>query len=355
MPREKMNFYIEKLGILDENGKADKKIMPEIGDDLIRKMYEYMVLERVIDDRILKLQREGRCGTYASSLGQEAVQVGSALAMLDGDWLFPYFRDLGALLVRKFPASNYMLYWMGDERGMTIPKGQNNFMECIPVSTQTLHAAGCAFAMKFKKTGSAVLVFLGDGATSEGDFHEAMNFAGAWQLPVVFVCQNNQYAISVPIANQTASQTLAQKAIAYGIEGIQADGNDIFAVFSAAKAALEKARKGGGPTFIECYTYRIGDHTTSDDASRYRSQGEVDAWKKKDPIERLKKYMQGKGMWSEEYENKLNNDANEQATKAVKDAESMPAQDLAEIFNYTYEKMPQKLSNQMAQAKEGLQ
>ena len=176
------------------------------------------------------------------------------------------------------------MYWGGDERGMLIPKDQNNFPVCIPVATQTLHAVGAAMASNIKKEKTAFLTYLGDGATSEGDFHEAMNFAGVFNAPVVFICQNNQYAISVPREKQTRSKTLAQKAIAYGFQGIQVDGNDVFAVYKATKDALQKARSKKGPTFIECFTYRIGDHTTADDSSKYRTKKELEYWQKKDRV-----------------------------------------------------------------------
>lgn len=346
-----MNFNIEIMSILDANGKADENLMPGLSKHEIKSMYEAMVLARILDDRILKLQREGRCGTYASSLGQEATQVGSSFALRDEDWMFPYFREAGAHIVRKFPLANYMLYWMGDERGMKIPENINNFTICIPVSTQVLHAVGAAFAMKHKKKSSAVLVYLGDGATSKGDFHEGMNFAGVFNLPLVFVCQNNQYAISVPVERQTAARTLAQKAIAYSFPGIKVDGNDIFAVFAAAKAALEKARSGQGPTFIECFTYRIGDHTTSDDASRYRTAQELEEWKRKDPIERLKKYMESKGLWNADYESVIRHDCEERVEQAVKEAESTPQQTVEDMFSYTYAKMPLSLQEQLEEAK----
>ena len=205
--------------------------------------------------------------------------------------------------------------------------------------------------MKHGKKNSAVLVYLGDGATSEGDFHEGMNFAGVFRLPVVFVCQNNQYAISIPVEKQTASKTLAQKAIAYGFPGIKVDGNDIMAVYAATKNAVENARQGKGPTFIECFTYRISDHTTSDDASRYRSAEELDAWKKKDPIERLKKYMESRGLWNARYEEALRKDFNERIEQAVREAESKPEQTIDDMFSYTYEKMPPSLQEQLKEAK----
>jgi len=322
MPRESMKFEIEIFSVLDENGHADEKLMPKLSEHEIKAMYEAMLLGRMLDDRILKLQREGRCGTYASSLGQEASQVGSAFALQESDWMFPYFREIGAHIVRKMPLANYLMYWMGDERGMKIPENINDFM-----------------------------IYLGDGATSEGDFHEGMNFAGVFRLPVVFVCQNNQYAISIPVEKQTASKTLAQKAIAYGFPGIKVDGNDIMAVYAATKNAVENARQGKGPTFIECFTYRISDHTTSDDASRYRSAEELDAWKKKDPIERLKKYMESRGLWNARYEEALRKDFNERIEQAVREAESKPEQTIDDMFSYTYEKMPPSLQEQLKEAK----
>lgn len=351
MPRESLNFSIDMLSILDENGKVDQKLMPDLKEHEIKSIYEFMLFSRIADDRILKLQREGRCGTYASSLGQEATQVGSAFALRGKDWMFPYFREIGSHVVRKFPMANYILYWMGDERGMKVPENINNFMVCIPVATQNLHAVGAAFAMKHRKEANAVLVYLGDGATSEGDFHEAMNFAGVFNLPVVFVCQNNQYAISVPIEKQTASKTLAQKALAYGFGGLKVDGNDVFAVYAATNQALEKARSGKGPTFLECFTYRVGDHTTSDDASRYRSQQEVDEWKRKDPIERLRKYMETKGLWTKDYEDILRKDFEEQVGHAINEAESRSPQALEDIFNYMYAKMPARLAEQLKEAR----
>jgi pyruvate dehydrogenase E1 component alpha subunit len=351
MPKETMSFSIDVLSILDENGYADRGLMPDIADHQIKSFYEAMVLARILDDRILKLQREGRCGTYASSLGQEATQVGSAFALKDEDWMFPYFRETGSHIVRKTPLANYILYWMGDERGMKISSSVNNFLECIPVSTQVLHAVGAAFAMKHKRRNNAVLVYMGDGATSKGDFHEGMNFAGVFRLPVVFVCQNNQYAISVPVSMQTASGTIAQKAIAYGFDGVRVDGNDVFAVFAATKAALEKARAGKGPTFIECLTYRMGDHTTSDDATRYRSKEEVDAWRTKDPIERLRRYMESKGLWTKDYEDFIRKDSEERVEQAIREAEGMPEQGIEDLFSFMYEKMPDKLAEQLKEAK----
>ena len=352
MPRESLGFSVETMRIMDENGRADRELMPDLREDEIRALYESMVLARVLDGRILKLQREGRCGTYASSLGQEATQVGSAFALRDEDWLFPYFREAGAHVVRKFPLHQYLLYWMGDERGMRIPQSVNNFLICIPVSTQVLHAVGAAFAMKHMNRKDAVLVYLGDGATSKGDFHEGMNFAGVFGLPVVFVCQNNQYAISLPLEKQTAAKTLAQKAIAYGFGGVRVDGNDVFAVYAATKAALENARAGRGPTLIECLTYRISDHTTSDDASKYRPAEELESWQRKDPIDRLRKYMESRGLWSADDERALVKECEDRVDSAIKQAESVPGQPIEDMFSYTYAEMPAALREQLEEAKE---
>src|SRR5918995_95898 len=296
MPKKTVqSFSVEWLQILDENVMGNEELRPPLAHDDIKKLYEWMVLARVFDEKAFKLQREGRLGTYASILGQEAAQVGSAFALQGGDWMFPSFREPGASFVRGLPMRMILQYWGGDERGSSIPEGLNDFPITIPVGTQIPIAVGAAWAAKLNGKQSVVMVYLGDGATSKGDFHEGLNFAGVFAVPVVFVCQNNQWAISVPLKRQTAAKTLAQKAIAYGFPGVQVDGNDIFAVYRATSEALMRAREGGGPTFIECLTYRLGDHTTADDASRYRSREQVERWKRKDPVERLRKYMENAG------------------------------------------------------------
>lgn len=336
----------KEMRILSEDGTCDEANMPKLGADQIKKMYEQMVLARAVDDRILKLQREGRCGTYASSLGEEATQVGTASALEKSDWLFPYFRELGAHVVRGFPMDLYLLYWMGSEEGSKVPEEINDLPICIPVSTQMLHATGAAMAMKFRKEKSVSMVYFGDGGTSEGDFHEGMNFAGVFKAPVIFVCQNNKWAISVPLSKQTASETIAQKAVAYGFPGVRVDGNDVFAVFKAAQEAVERARIGGGPTLIECMTYRMSDHTTADDAKRYRPEGELQEWAKRDPIERLRLYMKSKGMWDESYEKELKARTEQQVEEAVRKAEAHPAPAASSMFDFMYEKLPKELAEQ---------
>ncbi|HLD56706.1 MAG TPA: pyruvate dehydrogenase (acetyl-transferring) E1 component subunit alpha [archaeon] len=346
-------FEIKTLQILDEKGNLVGKL-PKLASADVKKVYRFMVLSRIFDEKMLALQRQGRIGTFASIKGQEASNVGIGYAMSKEDWLFPSFREHGTSLVLGLPMENILLYYGGDERGSKIPENVNSFPVTVPVSTQALHAVGFAWAQKLQKKKSVSITVFGDGATSEGDFHEAMNFAGVFKLPVVFVCQNNQWAISVPRERQSASETLAQKAIAYGFEGVQVDGNDVFAVYQAVKEALEKARKGGGPTLVECFTYRISDHTTSDDWKKYRDEKEVEMWKKKDPIDRLRKYMESKKLWKKSDEKKLLKACEKLVEQAVKKFESTKPPEVEDIFKYTYKEMTPELVEQMEKLKEGL-
>lgn len=349
MPRTTIKrFEVERLQILDERGNCDEELRPPLSDASLRRLYESMVIARAFDERAFKLQREGRLGTYASILGQEAAQVASALALQPQDWMFPSFREPGASLVRGLPLSMILQYWSGDERGSMIPEGQNDFPITIPVGTQIPMGAGVAWGAKLKGDKIAVLVYMGDGATSKGDFHEGLNFAGVFSLPVVFFCQNNQWAISVPLSRQTAAETLAQKAVAYGFPGIQVDGNDAFAVYKATDDALKRARAGAGATFIEAVTYRLGDHTTADDASRYRGTEELMQWKAKEPTERLRKYMERNGLWDQSYEQQVLAKAREQVEAAVRELENTPPPDPRDIFRYTFRDMPPELEQQMA-------
>lgn len=340
-------FRVEWLQVLDEDGKCDEALRPSLDDEQIKRLFEWMVLARTFDDKAFKLQREGRLGTYASIRGQEAAQVGSAFALRPTDWMFPTFREPGASFVRGLPVHMILQYWAGDERGSQIPEGLNDFPITIPVATQIPIAVGAALAAKANGDDIAVMVFMGDGATSKGDFHEGLNFAGVFAAPVVFVCQNNQWAISVPLKRQTAAKTLAQKAFAYGFSGMQVDGNDVLAVYRAAKEALDRAREGKGPTLIECLTYRLGDHTTADDASRYRSRDEVEQWMKKDPIERLKKYMEKRGLWNRSNDHAVHAEAKEKVEQAVCEEESLAPPDPRDIFRFTFHELTTELNNQM--------
>ncbi|MDP6642270.1 MAG: pyruvate dehydrogenase (acetyl-transferring) E1 component subunit alpha [Candidatus Nanoarchaeia archaeon] len=346
MPKEVIHqFNVEFLSVLDEKGKVDSKLMPKLNGENIKKMFELMKLTRILDEKALKLQREGRLGTYASCLGQEATHIGSAFALGKEDFVFPSFREQGVYLSRNIPIDQYLAYWKGDERGMKFTKDANIFTVSIPVGSHMLHAMGYSWACKIKKESRAVITYFGDGATSEGDFHEAMNFASVFEVPLVFICQNNQYAISLPVNKQTKAQTIAQKAIAYGMYGIRVDGNDVFAMYRATKEALERAKKGK-PTLIEALTYRRGDHTTSDDSKKYRTDREVNQWKKKDPIDRLRNYMSSKKLWAQDYEDELDKKFNEEIDEAVKKMESLEAPKREEIFNYMYSELTDNLKEQ---------
>ncbi len=350
MPKKRSSSESKMLQILDEEGNVvDENLMPKLSDDDIRKMYEYMVLARKWDEIAWKLQREGRLLTFAPLTGQEASQVGSAYAMEKDDWMFPMYRSNAAMILRGMPMELLFQYWAGDERGMKIPDDLNIFTLAIPVGTQIPHAVGFAWGMKLQKKNVGVVTYFGDGATSKGDFHEGMNFAGVFKVPLVAICENNQYSISVPRSRQTASETLAQKATAYGFEGIQVDGNDLFAVYKVAKDALAKARNGKGPTLIECYTYRMGAHTTSDDPARYRSQEEVDYWKKRNPIDRVRKFMVKKNIWNDSDEQKLLKDAEEKINETVRRAESVGEPKSEEMFDYVYDKPTEQLRQQMSE------
>lgn len=298
MPREAMELSptFERLSILDEDGALDRELEPELDDDELRDMYRTMVRARRFDELLLEWQRSGRIGTFAPVTGQEASQVGAVSAIGEDDWFVPSFREIAASLWRGWDPVDMTVFNAGWNEGARIPAEAHDLPIAVPVASQIPHAAGLGYACKLRDTGEVAMTFFGDGATSEGDFHEAMNFAGTFELPVVFICQNNHWAISVPREEQTASGTLAQKALAYGVPGIQVDGNDLLAVRVAADEAVERARSGEGPTMLECVTYRLLLHTTADDPSRYRDEEEVARWEERDPIPRFRDYLEAKGV-----------------------------------------------------------
>lgn len=341
--------------ILKPEGTLQPETLPPVSDQDTFNLYEKMLFIRLADQRALMLQRQGRMGTYAPIWGQEACQVGSAVLLQREDWVFPAFRELGAALMMGIPLPTIYLYWMGNEWGSRAPEGINVLPVSIPVGTHPLHAVGTAWAAKIRGEKIVTLAYFGDGATSKGDFHEAMNFAGVFKTPTIFFCQNNQFAISVPRKIQTASQTIAQKAIAYGMDGIQVDGNDLFAVYSATKEAIEKARSGGGPALIEAVTYRFGPHTTADDPTKYRSEEEIESWKPLDPLVRLRLYLKERGLWDGEIEDRIAEEAKRRIDEAVKEAEAVPAPAVEEIFSYVYAEMTPPLKEQMEYLKGTLQ
>lgn len=338
---------VKRLQVVNEKGEADTPLMPNLSDEEVKRFFETIILARTFNQRALSLQREGRIGTYASILGQEASQVGSAFAFGGEDWIFPSFRESGVLVARGYPMWMLYRYWAGDERGMKAPDNINIFPMSVPVGTHVPHATGAAWAMKLKGHKKVAAVYFGDGGSSKGDFHEGLNFAGVFKAPAIFLCQNNQWAISVPRKSQTASKSIAQKAFAYGMEGIQVDGNDVFAVYKATKEAVDRARGGGGPTLIECYTYRLDDHTTADDASRYRSKEEVEEWKGREPLIRLRLYMEKKGLWTKEYEDGVTKKAQQAVDEEIKKAETYAPPDPADILRYTYASLTPRQSREM--------
>ncbi len=335
------------LQMMKPDGTLLPGVKPPLSDQEVFDLYQKMLFIRMADQKALMLQRQGRMGTYAPIWGQEACQIGSAFVLEKEDWVFPAFRELGATWIMGIPLKNIFLYWMGNEMGSRAPEGINVLPVSIPVGTHLLHAVGVGWAAKLKGEKIVTIAYFGDGATSKGDFHEAMNFAGVFKTPTIFICQNNQFAISVPRKIQTASETISQKAIAYGFDGIQIDGNDLFAVLSVTKEAVEKARNGGGPTLIECVTYRFGPHTTADDPTKYRTEEEVEAWKPLDPLVRLRLYLREKGLWDEKVEKRLTEDAQKEIEQAVIEAESVPPPLVEEIFQYLFQEMPLQLREQM--------
>jgi pyruvate dehydrogenase E1 component alpha subunit len=344
----KMFQILKPDGTLQPGGK------PPLTDQETLALYQKMVFIRLADQRALSLQRQGRFGTYAPIWGQEACQVGSAYLLQKGDWIFPAFREIGATLMMGVSLKSFYLYWMGNEIGSRSPEGINVMPVSVPVGSQTLHAVGAAWAAKIKGDKIVTIAYFGDGATSKGDFHEAMNFAGVFKTPTIFFCQNNQFAISVPRSLQTASKTIAQKAIAYGFDGIQVDGNDLFAVIMATKEAVEKARSGAGPTLIEGVTYRFGPHTTADDPTKYRKEEEIEPWKPLDPLVRLRLYLKGRGLWNEEVETRITEEAQKGIDQTVKEAEAVPTPEVEEIFKYVFAEMTPLLKEQLEYLKSTL-
>lgn len=339
----------QRLQILASDGEADPELLPAFDEDTLRGLFRHMLAARLVDRHCVSLQREGRLGTYPPLEGQEACQVGSALALAEADWIVPSFREMAVTLVRGVPLETILLYWMGNEEGSRIPRKYRLLPVSIPVATHTLHAVGMAMAMDYRRETGAVACYFGDGATSEGDFHEALTFAGVRRAPVVFFCQNNAWAISVPRKIQCAAESLAAKGIGYGMPGIQIDGNDPFAAWLATRAALERARAGEGPTFIEAVTYRLGPHTTSDDPSRYREETEVEKMRGLEPLVRYRRFLEKRGLWSQPWEDGLVGEIAEWIDKAVRQAEAHPAPRPQDVFDHMFAELPPHLARQRAE------
>jgi 2-oxoisovalerate dehydrogenase E1 component alpha subunit len=340
-------FEIRRRAYIAPDGTVVNALPPFASNrELLVSLYREMVLARTFDLKAVSLQRTGRLGTYAVSLGQEAVAVGIASAMRPEDVLLPSYRDNGALLWRGVRMEDILLFWGGDERGNKWSGPPHDFPFCIPVGSQAPHAAGVAYAFRIRKEPRVAVCLFGDGATSKGDVWEAMNFAGVWKLPVVFVVNNNQWAISVPLTLQTASQTLAQKAIAAGFPGEQVDGNDVIAVRAAAEVALAAARAGEGPRLIEALTYRLGDHTTADDATRYRSAEEVQAYWKQEPVARLRAYLVGRMGWGKAEEEQLATECEGRVEAAIARYLATGPRAPQAMFDYLYAELPRTYAGQ---------
>ncbi len=353
LPTAVARFEIRYSRFLDPKGNAVRPL-PEFARDRAElvALYRGMVLARRFDAKAVALQRTGRLGTFASALGQEAVPVGIASAMRAEDLLLPSFREHGAQLWRGVTPAELLLFWGGDERGSDFAGPREDFPVCVPIATHAPHAVGVALSFKLRREKRVAVCVFGDGATSKGDVAEALNVAGVWHLPLVFVINNNRWAISVPLAQQTAAETLAQKGIAAGIEGEQVDGNDVIAVREAMTRALAKARAGGGPHLIEALTYRLGDHTTADDASRYRSGSEVSARWAEEPIARLRNHLVAQGMWGKSDEEQLLAEITLMIERAAEAYLATPPQGPEAMFDFTYDELPKDLAGQREAALE---
>jgi 2-oxoisovalerate dehydrogenase E1 component alpha subunit len=333
---------------------AEEQSLGLTKEDLV-SMYRTMLSQRLFDERCMNLQRSGRIKFYVPSAGQEACQVGSGWALREDDWVFPAYRELGVALVRRVPLTWLINQFFGNKddltKGRQMPNhyGYKEFgylSPSSPIATQIPHAVGAAYAFKLQKKDRVSIVYFGDGATSEGDFHTGMNFAGAWKTPTIFFCQNNQWAISCPTDKQTGSETFAQKAIAYGFEGIRVDGNDVLAVYAATKDAAAKARSGGGPTMIEAYTYRLGPHSTSDDPRRYHPGGWLEEAKAKDPIPRFRAFLEKRGLWSDDEQKEHEERSKTEVNEAIKNAESLGPPPVRTLFDDVYGAEPASSAEQ---------
>ncbi len=346
------------VSVLRDDGSLDPAHDPGLSDEQVRTLYRHLVETRRLDERFVQLQRQGRIGFHVGSLGEEAAIVGSAWAMRADDWLFPCYREFGAALLRGLTLQTLCDNMFGNANDTVKGRQMPCHYTCkkvgwasisSPVGTQITHAVGTAWAAKIQKKDVATLVYFGDGATSSSDFHSALNFGGVFELPVVFLCRNNGWAISVPVERQTATRTFAEKAVAYGIPGVRVDGNDIFAVVSVTQEAVRRGARGEGPTLIEAITYRMGGHSTSDDPDRYRETQAVEAWAARDPIERVKRYLEQRGVWSAAEEAHLTADIDTRFREAVAIAEKTPQPSLESMFDDVYAKVPWHLAEQRAE------
>ncbi|WP_437956991.1 thiamine pyrophosphate-dependent enzyme [Sorangium sp. So ce119] len=346
------------LSVLRDDGTLDPATDPGLADALLLRAFREIKRLRLLDARMLLLQRQGRVGFYGACTGQEATPIAAALALEPGDWVFPALRESVMMLVRGFPLRTYVAQVFGNAgdllKGRQMPShmsgrrvNQVSWSSCI--GPQIPQAVGAAWAAKLRRDSTVVVGFMGDGATSEPDFHSAMNFAAVFRVPCVMICQNNHWAISVPTERQTASRTIAIKGRAYGVPSMRVDGNDVIAVYRAVSEAVARARSGGGPTFIEALTYRVGAHSSSDDPSRYRSQEEVDRWTQRDPLLRLGRHLAARGLLDDAAEAALEAELNAEIAAAVTEVEGMDPPARETLFEDVYAELPWHLRDQRAE------
>jgi len=340
----------EPVRLLDEQGELheDPAFPLDLKDEDFRALYRFMVLARRVDRQAINLQRQGQLGVYASLLGQEAAQVGGAYALAEQDWVFPSYRELGAGLVRGLDPAAILHLFRGTWLSNHDPRAHHFGLLSIPIGTQALHATGFAMGAKLDGKDLVVLSYFGDGATSEGDPHEAMNFAAVFTAPVVFFVQNNQYAISVPLSKQTHAPTLAHKAVGYGMPGFRCDGNDVLASYAVTRHAVERARAGEGPSLVEAVTYRMESHTTADDATRYRTPEELELWRRRDPIARLEHFLERQGLLDAGLRDEVAEEAEALAARLRDEITDAPHGDPLELFDHVYAEPPAHYAEQRA-------
>jgi pyruvate dehydrogenase E1 component alpha subunit len=345
---EAVEEQFQTLQILNEQGEVvNEAAMPDLTDEQLQELMRRMVYTRILDQRSISLNRQGRLGFYAPTAGQEASQLASQFALETEDFILPGYRDVPQIVWHGLPLSQAFLWSRGHFQGMNIPEGVNVLHPQIIIGAQYVQTAGVALGMKKRGTKAVAITYTGDGGTSQGDFYEGINFAGAYKAPAIFVIQNNQFAISTPREKQTAAKTLAQKAVAAGIPGIVVDGMDPLAVYAATREARVRAINGEGPTLIETLTYRYGPHTMAgDDPTRYRTSDLDNEWEKKDPLVRFRKFLETKGLWSEEKETEVIEQAKEDIKEALKQADAAPKQKVTDLMSIMYEDMPQNLKEQ---------
>ncbi len=348
--------------VLRDDGTLDPEFDPGLTLDEVTHVYRYLVLTRTLDRRLTALQRQGRVGFHVGSLGEEAAIVGAAFALRESDWIFPCYRELGAALIRGLELQRFMDNMFGNRNDTVKGRQMPDHYTCrdkkfvsisSPVGTQITQATGFAWGAKIDGKDLATLVFFGDGATSTPEFHSGMNLAGVFKIPTVFLCRNNGWAISTPTSQQTASETFAQKGEAYGVPGIRVDGNDLFAVVAAVRYAIGRIEAGEGATLIEALTYRMGGHSTSDDPDRYRGDEQLRPWQERDPLERVRQYLEGRGAWDEQRQARLEKEVTEDFKRSVERAEATPPPPLESLFEDVYAELPWNLQEQKEQLLKG--